>query len=261
MVSIKYAVGKGKVVNQGQGIRNHWIDVMEVQSLINDNLYKLHDQSFLVVDGWIGEKTINAIMAFQRKVLGKLNPDGRIDPGGRTLKALNQHAKREIQPGTMCTNIAHANNIFPLFVKPTANYKTGMRRFGARRSKGKRLHAGCDLYAPAGTKIRAMADGTVMRPVEYFYAGTNVLVVDHGDFLARYGEISSAAPGVKSGAKIKKGQHIANVGQLKLKHPMSMLHLELYRGNLSGPLTVAGNKFRRRADLVDPTPVLDASTM
>jgi murein DD-endopeptidase MepM/ murein hydrolase activator NlpD len=121
------------------------------------------------------------------------------------------------------------------------------------------LHAGCDLYAPPGTPIRAMNDGIVMRPVEYFYAGTNVLAIKHEKFIARYGEIANTAPGIKNGAHVKKGQIIAYVGQLKLTPPMSMLHIELYRGDISGPLTVKGNKYQRRGDLIDPTVILDVS--
>jgi hypothetical protein len=39
---------------------------------------------------------------------------------------------------------------------------------------------------------------------------------------------------------------------------MSMLHLELYSGDKTGPLTDRGNQpYMRRTDLIDPTPILD----
>jgi hypothetical protein len=38
-----------------------------------------------------------------------------------------------------------------------------------------------------------------------------------------------------------------------------MLHLEMYDGSKTGGLTQSGNAFRRRSDLVDPTPFLDAA--
>lgn len=252
---IKKPVGKGRV--------NHWIDVLEVQLLLNDNKYLLNDIDFLEMEGYCGEITIAAIMAYQKQVMKLQEPDGWIGPTGSTLKSLIRTAIPDLSPVALsCKNIATSQNLFPLFISPEKDYKTGMRRFGARRDKGKRLHAGCDLYAPKGTRIRAMQDGTVMRPVEYFYLSTYVLTIHHGDFIARYGEISHAQLGIKNGAKIKKGDTIAYVGELNFKsgNVMSMLHLELYSGTSSGPLSASGNKYKRRADLLDPTSILDAAS-
>ncbi|MFH4284934.1 M23 family peptidase, partial [Acinetobacter baumannii] len=67
--------------------------------------------------------------------------------------------------------------LFPLKVR-TNSYKNGFARFGSNRSGGKRKHAGCDLYAPTGTEIRAMADGKV-RVVKAFYSGTDVIEIVH----------------------------------------------------------------------------------
>jgi murein DD-endopeptidase MepM/ murein hydrolase activator NlpD len=251
---IKKSVGKGGA--------NHWIDVLEVQHLLNDNMLLLKDVEFLEMDGRNGEKTETAIKAYQKQVMHSHHPDGNVGPRGKTIKSLVSTAMRDPFAGDFqCKDIATSDNLFPLFSPPEKSYKSGMRSFGSRRSKGKRLHAGGDLYAPKGTKIRAMRDGIVMRPVEYFYMGTSVLLIDHGDFVARYGEISHAAKDIKNGVQVRKGEVIAYVGELKFKSgTMSMLHLELYRGNESGPLTTAGNKYRRRGDLLDPTPILDAAT-
>ena len=89
--------------------------------------------------------------------------------------------------------------------------------------------------------------------------------MDHGDFIARYGEIQSDSP-VRRGDRVRPGQRIARVGHLVgIRVPSDMLHLELYRGNASGPLTVRdpsaakrrdGVSFQRRSDLMDPTPLL-----
>ena len=55
---------------------------------------------------------------------------------------------------------------------------------------------------------------------------------------------------------------IAYVGTLTFKsgNTISMLHLELYSGQGTGPLTVRDNVYRRRGDLIDPTAILDAAT-
>ena len=71
-----------------------------------------------------------------------------------------------------------------------------------------------------------------------FYCETFALEVDHGDVLARYGEIQ-AITAVKEGDKVHAGQQIARVGHLVgIQVPSDMLHLELYDKSASGPLTI-----------------------
>ena len=107
-----------------------------------------------------------------------------------------------------------------------------------------------------------MADGVVTRGPYAFYRGTFALEIDHGSFLARYGEIQAKTE-VTAGAIVRAGQRIARVGHLVgIQVPSDMLHFELYDKSLSGPLTVAiesasavriGVPFMRRKDLIDPT--------
>jgi murein DD-endopeptidase MepM/ murein hydrolase activator NlpD len=139
-----------------------------------------------------------------------------------------------------------------------------MRAFGSRRSHGARAHAGCDLYFPVGTTIHAIAAGTVTLGPYPFYDGTYALEVDHGTFLARYGEIQKSAM-VRQGDRVTPGQPIAKVGKLN-SISNSMLHLELYDKSASGALTVknaqtkktaSGIPFMRRRDLIDPTAKLN----
>ncbi len=159
---------------------------------------------------------------------------------------------------------------FPLSLLPKYGfYKgSGKRWFGASRDGGERQHAGCDLIVSAGTPIYAVAGGTVLRKV-YFYSGTYELQIDHIFFTVRYGEIDKElAAGVEAGQPVYEGQHIANVGQLN--GGSSMLHFEMYKGTGSGTLTqtwnkkydfVEGAKFKRRADLLNPTPFLEEWAM
>jgi murein DD-endopeptidase MepM/ murein hydrolase activator NlpD len=69
--------------------------------------------------------------------------------------------------------------IFPHRQRPNLDYHTYARNFGAPRSGGTRKHAGCDLIAPKGTEILAMADGQVIQGPYYFYEGTYALEVKH----------------------------------------------------------------------------------
>ena len=73
---------------------------------------------------------------------------------------------------------------------------------------------------------------------------------------------------VASGDTVKIGQPIAKVGLLVgIGVPSAMLHLEMYKGDASGPLSQKsaehsarrgdGVPFMRRADLIDPTPFLN----
>lgn len=242
MVALVQSVGE-KGINQRQ-------DVLELQKALNKIKPYLIGKP-LAEDGLYGDSTARAIVAFQSGHVKMIKPDGRIDPQGKSIAVLNELVAR----GQAL--------LFPLTFRPSESYKSGMRAFGSNRSGGTRKHAGCDLYAPAGTPIRAIKDGTVIQSYP-FYLGTRALEVNHGDVLVRYGEISHTPPGVVPGANVKRGQVIAYVGQLVFPDgkKMSMLHIEFYKGTSTGPLTVNGAlPYKRRADLVDPTSYLDAATM
>jgi len=146
---------------------------------------------------------------------------------------------------------------FPLSFVPSQSWHVSPLRFGARRAGGKRKHAGCDLYAPIGTPVYAVADGTV-KAFGPFYMGTYALTIDHGEFWVRYGEISdNIASTLAAGKRVREGDQIGDVGDL-LGLNLSMVHFEMYSGSASGPLTVPSRPpYMRRSDLIDPTPYLD----
>ncbi|MFO0615769.1 MAG: M23 family metallopeptidase [Polyangiaceae bacterium] len=178
---------------------------------------------------------------------------GGIDFGDPGLHGASppKHASHPHEHGA---HLPAGHAVFPLFRKPSADFHTGARYFGAPRSGG-RLHAAVDLIAPYLSPIRAIADGRVIQAPYYFYLGTNALEVDHGSLgVVRYGEISSAKViHLGAGHRVKRGEVIAYVGLLD-GLGWSMLHFELYKGTMSGPLTVVGNPpYQRRGDLVNPT--------
>ncbi len=142
---------------------------------------------------------------------------------------------------------------FPLKSAALASYLEAPRSFGSCRDNCTRKHAGADLYAYTGTPVLAVGDGEVIDFYE-FYLGTYALVVDHGAFVVRYGEIKANLPsGVYIGAQIRQGQGIAYVGRLQ-GLSQDMVHFERYAGWAGGPLTERDNyPYQRRADLVDPT--------
>lgn len=142
---------------------------------------------------------------------------------------------------------------FPVSRIPALDYTKDGRGFGARRD-ATRLHAANDLIGSKGQSVIATASGTIKDFYE-FYCGTFALVVDHGSYIALYGEVASMAPNLKVGSQVQKGQKIATLGQLC--EGFSMLHFEKYTGSEMGPLTVRSNSpFQRRKDLVSPTTFL-----
>lgn len=202
--------------------------------------------------------TVQAIEAFQSRFTSAV--DGFITPGSQAWQALSDAADESSptpepphDPSPCC---------FPFPTVPAFSWEERPRAFASPRNGGARLHAGCDLYFPVGTWIHAIADGTVIRGPYAFYCETFALEIDHGSFLARYGEIQSKTA-VKAGDKVRAGQQIAQVGHLiGIQVPSDMLHLELYDKSKTGPLTVGagsdsamrnGRPFMRRKDLMDPT--------
>ena len=128
----------------------------------------------------------------------------------------------------------------------------------SQRSNG-RAHAGCDIYVPEGTPVRAVAKGVIRSDLSHFYEGTASLVIDHYYFTVRYGELSFEPP-IKSGVyanpisgEVEEGRILGYVKRTNYRIPM--LHFEMYSGEGKGPLTVRSNKpTQRRHDLIDPLP-------
>ena len=263
-VSGDWRIG-GSVGRSDKGARNAQADVETVQSMLRSAAMLVGDPRIDPgsLDGTIDLKaaksnTVRAIVAFQRRFLSK--PDGMIEVDGRTWRELVA-----VVSGTGCpAAVSTGAEFFPLANVPAADWTTGARAFGANRG-GNRAHAACDLYAPKGAIIHAVADGTVVRGPYPFYAETFALEVDHAAFVARYGEIQSDTF-VHQGDRVVGGQPIARVGHLVgITVESDMLHLELYGKTATGPLTVpasesaiapSGRPFMRRKDLLDPAPYL-----
>ncbi len=71
----------------GRNGKNHSVDVVLVQELLNAQ--KIPGEVIpLDVDGKVGRKTISGIETFQKKILNMVNPDGHIEPNGKTFKKL-----------------------------------------------------------------------------------------------------------------------------------------------------------------------------
>lgn len=101
-------------ITQSVGRRgvNRQSDVKAVQTLLNHNIGKITPLRVLTVDGKVGKLTYSAIEEFQRRVVRMMRPDGRVDPGGQTLAALNatrSPMNRASATGTFTVTFRHGN--------------------------------------------------------------------------------------------------------------------------------------------------------
>src|SRR6185436_9463337 len=257
----------GSVGRWDKGAKNDTADVTTIQTLLTSAAQVQGNPNYdpkgitgVIPKPPTDSDTVKAIEAFQR--LFMTQPDGVVNVGGRTFDRLVEASGAPPAPAATLG----AGGFFPFAKLPKDSWKTGMRRFEANRNKGLRAHAGCDLYFPANTRIHAIADGVVLRDPYHFYDVVFALDVDHGDFIARYGEIRTDCP-LKAGDRVQAGAPIAQVGKMKTVD-QAMLHFELYDKSASGPLTEQnqerskkrrsdGVPFFRRMDLIDPTLLLD----
>lgn len=129
----------------GQGGRNTKADVRIVQKLLNNFTTGLGLPA-LEVDGGYGDNTGKAIRRFQAQVMGLSNPDGRVDPGGRTIRALNApaHAAPANDPALLSgadwwhanqaryTNSDKITDLVPDFAAKVQTFVSAMRGAGAQ---------------------------------------------------------------------------------------------------------------------------------
>jgi hypothetical protein len=69
---------------------NRRADVVTIKYLLNGNINSIRPIAPLMVNGTADARLIEAIEAFQQRVVKLQSPDGRVDPRGRTLVALNR---------------------------------------------------------------------------------------------------------------------------------------------------------------------------
>ena len=108
-MSIRASVGN-RGVNQSA-------DVRLVQELLNRQKAPAYTYGPVAVDGLIGPQTIGAITTYQKNVVKLSMPDGRVDPGGRTITALERNANRSPSPAPPLPPPAGGNRLFTITFK------------------------------------------------------------------------------------------------------------------------------------------------
>lgn len=114
-------------------------------------------------------------------------------------------------------------------------------RFGYRTDPvygGGAFHGGIDFGAPAGTPIYAADGGVVIRSGPAGGYG-NYIVIDHGNgLLTLYAHMYSHGLLVRTGDRVERGQHIANVGSAG-KSTGPHLHFEVHAGRYGNRINPA----------------------
>ncbi len=103
-----------------------------------------------------------------------------------------------------------------------------------------RVHTGVDISAPSGTKVHAIAAGTVTEVFEDEMMGYTVKIRHKEGCVSTYSNLMKGIV-VKKGEKVKSGQVIGGIGDSAVAECMETphLHLELTQNNLNiDPMTV-----------------------
>lgn len=100
-------------------------------------------------------------------------------------------------------------------------------------TKDWRTHAGMDIAAPAGSAVRAAADGKVQNVYEDPLLGQTVTIRHAGGWLTSYSNLAPE-PSVFVGDAVKAGQTIGTVGKSALVEigSESHLHFAVYKNNV-----------------------------
>jgi hypothetical protein len=112
MITISQSVGRGGRAKRGS-------DVLKVQTLLN----QAGAQPKVAEDGAVGPNTIRAIEQHQRAFTRR--PDGRVDPGGKTIRRLMGNAGSKYPYELTLTDFA-SNSLFCYFSKfddPSRGYR------------------------------------------------------------------------------------------------------------------------------------------
>lgn len=117
---------------------------------------------------------------------------------------------------------------FPLPATTRAVPRTGSRSFGAPRDGGARLHAGVDLFAPAGTPIESPVDGTVVATLDDARrnCGFGVVIRSSDGYLWTLCHFA-AVPLFERGEHVEAGDvvgHVGNTGNARNGAPHLHLH-------------------------------------
>ena len=138
----------------------------------------------------------------------KLKNKEHVNPDPEQVRRFEREYKEQMAAYSSFRNAGPSNVALDKPVDGRLSSPFGLRRFfnGEERN----AHSGLDFAVPAGTPVKAPADGVVTIVADYFFNGKTVFI-DHGQGLVTmYCHLSEFL--VRKGQGVKRGQVIAKVG-------------------------------------------------
>ncbi|MBB3104213.1 M23 family metallopeptidase [Azomonas macrocytogenes] len=132
----------------------------------------------------------------------------QVDPNPEDLKRIERELDEQTAAYRQFSESQPSNLLFDKPVNGPLSSPFGLRRFfnGQERNP----HSGLDFAVPAGTVVKAPADGRVMLTGNYFFNG-NTIFIDHGQGLvSMFCHLSKIE--VKVGDAILRGDALGRVG-------------------------------------------------
>jgi murein DD-endopeptidase MepM/ murein hydrolase activator NlpD len=116
---------------------------------------------------------------------------------------------------------------------------------------GGRVHEGIDIMAPTGTRVVAMAPGTVAKLYREGPGGNSIYVRSPDRLQVHYyAHLDAYAPSLREGQQVRAGQQLGTVGSSGNADPAAPhLHLEIMR-------TSADASWWEPSNAVNPYPIL-----
>jgi peptidoglycan hydrolase-like protein with peptidoglycan-binding domain len=221
-------------------------EVTRLQQRLNTLGFRDAEGRALQADGRFGERTEQAVIAFQRA--RGLEPDGVAGP--RTLSALEQPNPTRPNPGTPAPNPgAPAPNPPPVDVRSgwpvpgrtvinRADPGTGEGEgeFGTPRSGG-REHKGIDINGRVGDRIEAFAPGRVVFTGQMRGFGNTVIIQHEGGLQTVYAHLDRIT--VRNDQQVDRTTQIATMGRTgnTPERGDTHLHFEIREGANGTPLS------------------------
>ncbi|MDP2938554.1 MAG: M23 family metallopeptidase [Candidatus Omnitrophota bacterium] len=87
----------------------------------------------------------------------------------------------------------------------------GEGNFGAKRSRGRRLHLGIDILAEIGSPVKAAKSGIVLNATRNHGMGKYVEIKHRSGLITIYGHLSKIL--VKKGQRVKQAETVGEVGK------------------------------------------------
>lgn len=225
---------------------NSLFDAEKIQNLLNENLHLMPKIKKLVVDKKVGKLTITAIRTYQKDVLKMINPDGRVDPNGRTLKSLQKtvQSSKPARPANVTAfinkTLADAKNIKVKYKIPVsvlisqAALESGWGRYVKDNA-----YFGIKAHNTAGTttsfKTTEFVNGEKVSMTDSFRAYKNFKesAEDYGKFLTKNTRYKPAFAHSNNPEKFAEALHTAGYAtdpqySQKLKSIISTYNLNEY---------------------------------